>query len=104
MDAAVRAFQQERGLIVDGIVGPVTDHALTDPRWSLGDRTLAYTLSAVMTGDDVTALQLRLAELGYNAGRPDGVFGAPLTEPSANSNATVGCPRTAYSARTPTGS
>jgi N-acetylmuramoyl-L-alanine amidase len=75
-DGAVRQFQQERGLIVDGIVGPVTVRSLTDARWTLGDRTLAYTLSAVMSGDDVQALQVRLAELGYNTGRPDGVFGS----------------------------
>jgi len=74
IDMAIRHFQQERGLIVDGIVGPVTVRSLTDARWTLGDRTLAYTLSAVMSGDDVTALQVRLAELGYNTGRPDGIF------------------------------
>jgi len=78
-DAAIRQFQQERGLIVDGIVGPVTVRSLTDARWTLGDRTLAYTLSAPMSGDDVTALQVRLAEMGYNTGRPDGIFG-PLTD------------------------
>ncbi len=76
LDGAVRQFQQERGLIVDGIVGPATVRSLTDARWRLGDRTLAYTLSAVMSGDDVTALQVRLAELGYNTGRPDGIFGS----------------------------
>ena len=32
-----------------------------------------------MTGDDVMALQTRLAEMGYNTGRPDGIFG-PLTD------------------------
>lgn len=74
-DRAVREFQQRRGLIVDGIVGPVTTRTLTDARWKLGDRTLTYTLSALMTGDDVLALQLRLAEFGYNTGRPDGRFG-----------------------------
>ncbi|MET3807172.1 N-acetylmuramoyl-L-alanine amidase [Nakamurella sp. UYEF19] len=78
-DAAIRQFQQERGLIVDGIVGPVTVRSLTDARWTLGDRTLAYTLSSVMSGDDVMALQIRLAELGYNTGRPDGIFG-PRTD------------------------
>jgi N-acetylmuramoyl-L-alanine amidase len=78
LDGAVRAFQQQRGLIVDGVVGPVTERALLAARWALGDRTLSYTLSAPMSGDDVADLQVRLGELGYNAGRPDGVFGAQL--------------------------
>ncbi|MEO5831860.1 MAG: N-acetylmuramoyl-L-alanine amidase [Nakamurella sp.] len=76
LDAAVRAFQQQRGLIVDGIVGPMTLRSLNDARWRIGDRILAYTLSAAMTGDDVVALQQRLAELGYNTGQTDGIFGA----------------------------
>jgi N-acetylmuramoyl-L-alanine amidase len=80
-DSAIRTFQQRRGLIVDGIVGPVTVRSLTDARWKLGDRTLSYTLSALLTGDDVLALQTRLSELGYNTGRPDGIFG-PLTDAS----------------------
>jgi len=78
-DGAIRNFQQRRGLIVDGIVGPVTVRSLTDARWTLGDRALTYTLSAPMSGDDVMALQTRLAEMGYNTGRPDGIFG-PLTD------------------------
>ncbi len=77
---AVRSFQQTRGLIVDGIVGPMTLRSLTDARWKLGDRTLAYALSAPMTGDDVLALQERLAELGYNTGQTDAVFGSRTDE------------------------
>ena len=80
-DAAVRTFQQQRGLLVDGKVGAATMRALNDSRWALGDRTLTYTLSAAMTGDDVLALQLRLLEMGYDTGRPDGVFG-PRTDAS----------------------
>ncbi len=76
VDAAIRAFQQRRGLIADGCVGPATQRELLAARWTLGDRTLSYTLSAPMVGDDVADLQTRLTELGYNAGRPDGVFGA----------------------------
>jgi N-acetylmuramoyl-L-alanine amidase len=79
LDAAVRAFQQQRGLIVDGVVGPMTLRSLNDARWRIGDRMLAYALSAPMTGDDVLALQQRLAELGYDTGQTDGVFG-PKTD------------------------
>jgi N-acetylmuramoyl-L-alanine amidase len=79
VDRAIRDFQQRRGLIADGIVGSVTARSLTDARWTLGDRALSHTLSAPMTGDDVMALQTRLSEMGYNTGRPDGIYG-PLTD------------------------
>jgi N-acetylmuramoyl-L-alanine amidase len=75
VDSAVRAFQQQRGLIVDGIVGPVTARALDDAGWKLGDRVLSSVLSAPLSGDDVTALQTRLIEMGYDTGRVDGIFG-----------------------------
>lgn len=81
VDRAIRDFQQRRGLIADGIVGPVTARSLTDARWTLGSRSLSHTLSVATTGDDVMALQTRLAEMGYNTGRPDGIFG-PLTDQS----------------------
>jgi N-acetylmuramoyl-L-alanine amidase len=73
-DRAVRHFQQLRGLSVDGIVGPETYRSLAAARWKLGDRLLSLaTLPYV--GDDVAALQERLLELGFDAGRADGVFG-----------------------------
>ncbi|WP_026316542.1 N-acetylmuramoyl-L-alanine amidase [Actinokineospora enzanensis] len=76
MEHAVRAFQQQRGLITDGLVGPATYRALRDATYQLGGRPLAYLVSAPITGDDVVTLQERLLELGYDAGRPNGVFGA----------------------------
>lgn len=76
VEQAVRAFQQQRGLIIDGIVGPATYRALRDSTYQLGGRPLAYLVSAPISGDDVLALQERLLALGYDAGRPNSVFGA----------------------------
>jgi N-acetylmuramoyl-L-alanine amidase len=74
VEQAVRAFQQQRGLITDGIVGPATYRALREAGWRLGDRMLALLISTPMSGDDVLALQEQLLELGYDTGRPTGVF------------------------------
>jgi N-acetylmuramoyl-L-alanine amidase len=76
VEQAVRAFQQQRGLTTDGVVGSATFRALRDSTYHLGGRPLAYLVSQPMTGDDVFTLQERLLELGYDAGRPDGTFGA----------------------------
>lgn len=76
LDIAVRTFQQERGLTVDGIVGPQTFRRLDEARWQLGDRVLRYVPGHLMTGDDVAELQRRLNELGFDSGRADGFFGA----------------------------
>jgi len=75
-DRAVRSFQQQRGLSVDGIVGPATYRALDEARWRLGDRILSFSVAHPLVGDDVAALQRRLLELGFAAGRVDGVLGA----------------------------
>lgn len=73
-DRALRHFQQRRGLSVDGLVGPETYRALAAARWQLGARILSLATRPYV-GDDVAALQERLLELGYDAGRADGVFG-----------------------------
>ncbi len=76
---AVRAFQQRRGLVADGVVGPETARALAAARWRLGDRILAHTPGHLLHGDDVADLQSRLLGLGLGPDRVDAVFG-PRTE------------------------
>lgn len=75
LDHAVRAFQQQRGLLVDGVVGEATYRALKEASYRLGARTLAHQFGAPMYGDDVATLQLRLQELGFYTGLVDGHFG-----------------------------
>jgi N-acetylmuramoyl-L-alanine amidase len=72
MDRAVRAFQQQRGLTVDCVVGPLTYRVLDEARWRLGDRLLTHVPGNLMCGDDVLALQQRLLGLGFRLGRADG--------------------------------
>jgi N-acetylmuramoyl-L-alanine amidase len=75
LDHAVRAFQQHRGLLVDGIVGEATYRALKEASYRLGARTLAHQFGAPMYGDDVATLQARLQDLGFYTGLVDGHFG-----------------------------
>ncbi len=75
-DFAVRQFQQQRGLTVDGIVGSQTYRVLDEARWRLGDRVLSYTVSHPLVGDDVAQLQRRLLDMGFDCGRVDGIFGS----------------------------
>lgn len=75
---AVRSFQIEKGLGVDGIVGPDTWRSLYEAGYRLGDRLLFYR-RPMIRGEDVSELQSRLNNLGFDAGKVDGIFG-PETE------------------------
>jgi N-acetylmuramoyl-L-alanine amidase len=77
-EAAVRAFQEARGLRVDGICGPQTWSALVESGYRLGDRLL-YRRRPMLRGDDVVELQRRLNALGFDAGREDGILGDATT-------------------------
>ena len=74
-ERAVRAFQQQRGLAADGVVGPETYRTLEEARWSLGDRTLYRKVGHPFVGDDVVELQTWLLDRGFDVGRLDGIFG-----------------------------
>jgi N-acetylmuramoyl-L-alanine amidase len=73
-DRAVREFQQNRQLLVDGLVGEDTWQVLVEAGHSLGDRIL-YLRLPHHRGDDVRDLQAWLNLLGFDAGREDGIFG-----------------------------
>jgi N-acetylmuramoyl-L-alanine amidase len=73
-EAAVRAFQADRRLPSDGLVGPDTWAELVEAGYALGDRAL-YLRHPLIRGDDVRALQRRLNALGFDAGREDGILG-----------------------------
>jgi N-acetylmuramoyl-L-alanine amidase len=88
-EAAVRAFQQQRGLVVDGLCGPQTWATLVESGFSLGDRTL-YFRQPMLRGDDVTELQRQLNSLGFDAGREDGILGQQTADAVADFQRNVG--------------
>ncbi|GGM10018.1 N-acetylmuramoyl-L-alanine amidase [Dactylosporangium sucinum] len=89
-ERAVRAFQQSRGLTVDGEVGDETWRALDAARWRLGQRALFHTVADPYIGDDVRQLQERLLEMGYNPGRADGIYGGRTAHAVAQFQREVG--------------
>jgi N-acetylmuramoyl-L-alanine amidase len=72
-DRALRAFQQSRGLIADGIVGPDTWRSLVEASRTLGNRFL-YLHEPPLRGDDVAELKRRLNALGFYSGKENGIF------------------------------
>jgi N-acetylmuramoyl-L-alanine amidase len=74
---AVEAFQRARGLAITGEVDAVTWSRLVEAGWQLGQR-LVFLTRPNQRGDDVAELQVRLAQLGFNPGRIDGIFGPVL--------------------------
>lgn len=74
LETAVKAFQQSRGLIVDGLVGPETERRLSEAQYALGDRPLQWDRQEPMRGDDVEHLQHNLSLLGLYYGHLNGSF------------------------------
>lgn len=75
---AVEAFQRSRGLPITGVVDSTTWTRLVEASWQPGQRLL-YLTRPNLRGDDVADLQVQLAQLGFNPGRIDGIFG-PILE------------------------
>jgi len=73
----VASFQSQRGLHASGACDEHTWMALVEAGWRLGDRLLVLT-APQLRGDDIAELQDALNRLGFDCGRPDGIFG-PVT-------------------------
>jgi N-acetylmuramoyl-L-alanine amidase len=89
-ETAVRAFQQSRGIGVDGLVGDETWQALDGARWTLGSRTLFHSVPDALVGEDVRTLQERLLEMGYDTGRADAIYGVRTARAVAQFQREVG--------------
>jgi len=92
VDAAVRYFQQQRGLTSDGVVGAETYRHLNEARWRLGDRVLGHTAGNLQIGDDVAHLQQRLLNMGFTPGRVDGIYGLATAQAVSEFQRNMGRP------------
>ncbi len=72
-EEAVRRFQDDRGLLSDGLVGQETWRALVEASRRFGSRFL-FLREPPLRGDDVAELKRRLNNLGFYCGKEDGIF------------------------------
>ncbi|MEA2016251.1 MAG: peptidoglycan-binding protein [Actinomycetota bacterium] len=70
---AVRKLQQDRGLLVNGIIDQETWQELVDAGYRIGERML-YFKYPPFRGDDVRTLQLWLKTLGFYPYNENGIF------------------------------
>jgi N-acetylmuramoyl-L-alanine amidase len=70
---AVKKFQQDRSLVVSGVVDQETWNELVDAGYKIGDRFL-YLKNPPFRGDDVRTLQLWLKILGFYPYNENGIF------------------------------
>ena len=73
-EAAVKDFQRDRSIDIDGICGPQTWDQLVEAGHRLGSRLL-YLQSPPLRGDDVADLQRLLTSLGFPMSQIDGIHG-----------------------------
>jgi N-acetylmuramoyl-L-alanine amidase len=90
-EEAIRAFQQRRQLLVDGVLGEETWQELVEAGYAVGDRIL-YLRLPFFRGDDVRSLQAGLNLLGFDAGKEDGIFGSRTEQAVLDFQRNVGMP------------
>jgi N-acetylmuramoyl-L-alanine amidase len=90
-EMATRAFQQQRLILSDGVVGENTWAELVEAGYEWGERLL-YLRVPNMRGDDVLHLQRLLNELGFDSGPENGVFGAATEEALTEFQRNAGLP------------
>jgi len=71
---ATRKFQQDRGLLVTGVIDHETWQELVDAGYKIGERML-YLKHPPFRGDDVRTLQVWLKTLGFYPYDENGIFG-----------------------------
>lgn len=95
---AVRAFQQNNNLVVDGAAGPNTCKLLFSEKASSAPADTSIiptrTLTLGDTGEDVKSVQQRLKQLGFYTSQVDGTYGGSTTSAMLNFQRMNGLPAT----------
>jgi N-acetylmuramoyl-L-alanine amidase len=72
-ELAVKAFQQDMGILADGVVGEITWREIVEAGYKPGGRLL-YLRHPPVRGVDVMELQRMLNDLGFDPGAVNGLF------------------------------
>ena len=88
-EAAVKDFQRDRSIDIDGICGPQTWDQLVEAGHRLGSRLL-YLQSPPLRGDDVADLQRLLTSLGFPMSQIDGIHGQRTADALVDFQLTAG--------------
>ena len=67
------AFQRQHGIVADGQVGPQTAAAIKSAQVMVGDR-FEQPAKLGQAGKDILGVEKKLARLGFDTGKVDGVF------------------------------
>lgn len=83
LEDVVKLFQANKGIYVDGIIGPITFSIIESSSVTSFTRVLKLT-SPLLEGEDVTAVQTKLRELGFFNDKINGKYGVSTKIAVAN--------------------